>query len=217
MMIKKFLNSVGLCLGDEVEIQIPQKHIDYRVRDLEKLKSHRDFLKSIEADENSRLTTIENKTSQLVSQTALIFALLTLFIPIIIDKIELVYLRAAFLFLLFFVFTFYLLTIHNAAKNYNVKNFIYGRSSPEEVENYKDKTNIQFLANDIKNLLITIPINIETNNKKATNVIYSYNSFRLANILTGVLAFLLCVSLTILPSKSEMGKFAPVIPSVSSP
>ncbi len=63
----KLLNHIGLRLVKDTggeELVAPQE-AEYTLKnkpeDVEKLKLHRDFLKSIEAEENIRLTLIENK------------------------------------------------------------------------------------------------------------------------------------------------------------
>lgn len=170
---------------------------------MEKLKLHRDFLKGIEAEENNRLTLIENKTTQLVSQTGVIFALLSLFIPLLADKVESVYLKTPFLTILFFAFLLYLLAIHHAVKNFNVRNFNYSCPSRTNVLNNQNETINEFLVEEIRDLLHATGRNSEINNTKASNLIYSSNSFRIANVLTAVLAFLLCLSLSFTKLKKD--------------
>lgn len=169
----------------------------------EKFKLHRDFLKSLEAEENNRLTLIENKTTQLVAQTGVIFALLSLFIPLVIDKIDSFYLKVLIFIPLGLAFLFYLLTIHNAAKNFNVKNFKYSRSLPKNVVTFQDGTAEDFLIEEINDLLHSTKVNTKINNKKADNLLFSYNSFKVANILTAILGILLCVSLLFIKQKKD--------------
>src|SRR5215213_3906444 len=127
--MRKILNHIGLWL-DKTEDNLNQSNssiytVKNKTKAKEKLLLHRDFLRSLSAEENVRLTIIENKTTQLVAQTGVIFALLSLFVPMIADKIDGWYLKLPFLLILFFAFFLYLLAIHHAVKNYNVQNFKY--------------------------------------------------------------------------------------------
>lgn len=170
-----------------------------------KLELHKTYLKEIENEENKRLNIIENKTSQLISQTGLIFSLLSLFIPFIIDKVlDLnVILKILFIIVLVFAYLFYILTINNAIKNFNVKNFKYGKNSPNSILSQQELSIKKFMIMEIKDSLITINNNIAINNVKATNLISAFNSFRFGNILTSMLVVFLCFSLLFLNSKRE--------------
>lgn len=192
-MAKTFFNSFGLWLGKREEIKnLPIA--EYKTTDSETIKKHREFLKANEAEENSRLALIESKTSQLVSQTGIIFSLLSLFIPVFIDKIsdKPFFICFLFLFILALAFIFYILTIWNATKNFNVLNFPYIRSSAVSVITHQDKTPSEFSVVEIKDLLLGATTNQELNNIKATNLIHSYNSFKLANVFTALMGILIC-------------------------
>jgi len=201
------LNQIGFFVGKADVAPTAVAALEYNVgnatRNAEKLKLHRDFLKSLETEENNRLTLIENKTTQLVAQTGVIFALLSLFIPLVNDKIDSFNLKLLIFIPLGLAFLFYLLTIHNAAKNFNVKKFNYIRSLPTNVIKHKDGTIEDFLEEEINDLLLSTKTNLEINNDKASNLIYSYNCFKVANILTAVLALLLCATLLFTERKKD--------------
>ncbi|MCK6611820.1 MAG: hypothetical protein L6Q78_12370 [Bacteroidia bacterium] len=203
--MKTFLNKFGLWLDKSDVNPYTYSVADYITTDKDKIKAHKEFLKSIEAEENSRLSLIENKTSQLVSQTGIIFSLLNLFIPIFIDKVsgQTLLIRLLFLVILILAFLFYMLTIRNAIKNFNIKNFIYSKPSPTNVLKYQDKTTDEFTAIEIKDLLHGANQNLKTNNTKATNLIHSYNSFKVANTLTALLGVLICCSLLFIKPKVQ--------------
>lgn len=205
---REIFNHIGLFVveadGGEPDDAANLKYVSKnKTKDVEKLKLHRDFLKSLEADENNRLTLLENKTTQMVAQTSVIFALLSLFIPLVIDKIDAFSLKLLVFIPLALAFLFYLLTIHNAAKNFNLKKFKYSRSLPTNVIKFKDAPAEDFLVEEIDDLLYSTKTNLKINNLKASNLIYSYNSFKIANILTAVLGILLCVSLLFTERKKE--------------
>lgn len=195
--MKKLFNKLGLYL-DKTESEPYSYQIqDYKIIKGDTLNTHKEFLKSIEEEENSRLTLIENKTAQLISQTGIIFALLSLFIPVYIDKIIIlnIWLRILFILVLVIAFLLFLSTIFYAIKNYNISKFIYSKPSPLNVIKYQDKSNEEFIAIEIQDLLYCINVNLKTNNTKATNLIHSYSSFKYAIISTAILVILLCVSL----------------------
>jgi len=169
----------------------------------EKLKLHRDFLKSIEADENSRLTLLESKSSQIVAQTGVIFALLSLFVPLVIDKIDGFGWKLSILIFLVLAFLFYLLTIHNGAKNLNIGKYIYSRSLPTNVLTYRNKSEEEFLVEEINDLLYASKQNSKTNHFKGTNLIHAYNSFKVANTMAAVIGILLCTAVLFTKQKKE--------------
>lgn len=202
-------NQIGLFVIETDDAQEDSADLKYvpqnksKNKDDDKLKLHRDFLKSLEAEENNRLTLIENKTTQMIAQTSVIFALLSLAIPLVIDKVDALYLKLLVFLPLVLAFVFYLLTIHNAAKNFNVKKFKYSRSLPTNVIKLKDAPAEDFLIEEINDLLYSTKTNLEINNVKASNLIYSYNCFKIANLFTAILGIVLCVSLLFINQKKD--------------
>lgn len=203
--LKSILQSFGLF--KKLESQKPYNYNinNYTNSKKKKLELHKVYLKEIENEENNRLNVIENKTSQLIAQTGLIFSLLSLFIPFIIDKVldfNLI-LKILFIIVLALAYLFYILTINNALKNFNVKKFNYSKNSPNSVLSQQEISIKKFLKMEIKDSLITINNNIAINNVKATNLITAYNSFRFGNIFTSILVVFLCASLLFINSKPE--------------
>ncbi len=203
--LKLLFQSFGLF--KKLEFQKPYNYntSTYNNSKERKLELHKAYLKEIVNDEDNRLNVIENKTSQLISQTGLIFSLLSLFIPFIIDKVLdfNIYFNILFIVILALAYLFYILTINNALKNFNVKNFNYGKNSPKSVLNQQDLSVKKFLKMEIKDSLFTINNNIAINNVKATNLITAYNSFKLGNIFTSILVVFLCASLLFISSRTE--------------
>ena len=68
---------------------------------------------------------------------------------------------------------------------------------------HKDNSAQDFLVEEINDLLYGIKKNTETNDVKASNLIYSYNALKIAHILTAILGIALCVSLLIATQKKE--------------
>nr|WP_288210269.1 hypothetical protein [uncultured Dysgonomonas sp.] len=164
-------------------------------KDCDKINLHKEFLKNLHNQEEDRLSLIENKTFQIVSQTGVIFALLSLFIPIFIDNIsELnIVVRIGFIIILIITFLFYLLTINSAIKNFQVNRYKYVRQSSKDILKYQNKSIKSFCEIEINDMLYAIDKNTETNNRKATNLIKAYKNFRLAIIFTGILGVSICV------------------------
>lgn len=188
--MKGFLTKIGLLNIHDETNPYSYNPGDYKLEnDEKKSEAHKNYLKNLEDEESSRLTLIEGKTSQLISQTGIIFSLLSLFVPILIDKVnDLNFLvKLLLLILLITAFFFYMLTIRNALKNFNVKNFTYSKPSPKNVLNLQDKGLGVFYAEEVRDLLYCINENLKINNRKATNLLHSYNSFKIANTSTGIL------------------------------
>ena len=86
--IRKLLNSIGIFEGKFINNPVPD-HLTLYDDQPDEIKSsaHLSYLQGLSSDEESRLNLIESKSSQLVGQTGVIFSLLSLFMPILIDKI----------------------------------------------------------------------------------------------------------------------------------
>lgn len=196
--MKKYLQVLGFFAPLDVPQPYSYNEADYENNsDPERAKAHFDFLQKLEDQETERLGLLEAKTSQLISQTGIIFSLLGLFVPILVDKISDIHIlvKVLILILLFLAFGFYMLTIKNALKNYNVKNFFYSKPSPGNVIKLQHKNVSTFNSENVRDLLYCINKNTAINNKKATNLIHSFNAFRLANICTGCLVAIFSITL----------------------
>lgn len=204
--MKKFLIRIGIIKIKDTSSPYNYDSTEYtNLTDKDKIEAHKNFLKSIEDDENNRLTLLESKTSQLISQTGIIFSLLSLFVPIFIDKVTdiNILIKILLLLLLFLAFLFYMLTIRNALKNFNLINFNYSKSSPYNVIKLQKECLCKFYAEEVQDRLFSINQNQKMNDKKATNLLHSYNSFKLANTFTGILVFAFSLSLLFLTPKKE--------------
>jgi hypothetical protein len=192
---------------EESETKKPYKYGQDEYKTLKKgrMELHRDYLKDILSKEDERLVSIESKTAQLISQTGLVFSLLSLFVPFIIDDILLlnVFIKVPFIILLAFAYLFYILAIHSSLKNYNVKKFEYGRNDPSTVIKHQSIEEKEFLKIEIKDALYCINKNIGLNNQKATHLIRGYHFFRYGIIFTSILVVTLCISLLFATPKKE--------------
>ncbi len=175
----------------------------YDVDDREKLAIHREYLKGLHSDENERLKLIEAKSSQLFSQTGLIFTIMSLFLPLIIEKTGESALRYASLVLLLLAASAYIATISFAAANLNIKKYKYQRLRAEEVLNLQNEREESFRRKEVEGLLTSFQANVKLNNQKGTNLLNGYWFFRAANILTILLSLAICSSLVWMPKKKE--------------
>jgi hypothetical protein len=193
--IKEVLNNIGLFYNEPTAVQ----HLDHQLYPLtgpvDKLTVHRDFLVRLQENEDKRLESIDSKTSQLIAQTGIIFSLLGLFLPVMMDKAtELnIWIKSILIALLILAACFYLLTIHNALRNYRISKYRYGRPGANNVINFKDKSTEEFIAEEIRDILSCINLNIHNNNRKGTNLLHSYAAFKIANLLSGGLIILAAI------------------------
>jgi len=196
--LKKIFQSLGLRAIDMNSSLAAYNAGDYlQLTDKEKSEAHLTFLNKLNEEENGRLTLIEAKTSQLIAQTGIIFSLLSLFVPLLIDKVTgiPVWIKAVLLLLLLLAFFCYVLTISNALKNFKITNFKYSSPSPKNVIKLQDKPVSEFYHEVIQDLLHGLQVNKKLNNIKATNLLHSYNSFKTANALTAILVSFFCIAL----------------------
>lgn len=196
-MIINFFKSIGLYKLDgnkEVHPYDPSKYNLTSKTDSEKIIHHKNFLKSTLDDENNRLGYIENKTSQIISQTSIVFSLVGLFIPIIINRFEdsELLVKIVIILLLLITFSFYLLSITNALKNFNIKKFRYPYSDPSNVITLIDKSSEEFNSELIRDYLHCIKETSVINNRKATNLLHAHKSFKLGNFSTGIIVICIC-------------------------
>jgi hypothetical protein len=196
--LKKILQSLGLRAIAMNSTLADYKPSDYLQSTEEKIgEAHLVFLNRLNDEENNRLTLIESKTSQLISQTGIIFSLLSLFVPLLIDKVSdiPIWTKAILLVLLLLAFFCYILTISNALKNFKITNFRYSSPSAKNVINLQNKPVSEFYQEVIRDLLHGLQENKKLNNAKATNLLHSYSSFKTANALTAILVSCFCIAL----------------------
>lgn len=168
------------------------------------LTEHRDYLLRLEDSEEKRLEGIESKTTQLIAQSGIVFSLLSIFIPILVEKSADIFLlyRIVIFILLLISISFYILSIINAAKNYLVHRYQYAAPTPETVIEFGTSTKEAFLNEQIKDLIKTIKVGKHQNNRKASNLIHSSRSFQVANVFSAILVIVF--ALVLFNRKSEV-------------
>ncbi|WPV67043.1 hypothetical protein [Chitinophaga sp. LS1] len=213
--LKDFFQSLGLGYKHpDAGADLPSGTYQNQNDQVEKLKTHRDFLKGLEEEEQNRLDSIDTKGSQLISQVGIIFALLSLFIPFIMDKTASFHVTYKVLLIILLIFSalFYVLSIHNALKNYRLSDFQYVRPSAQNVIDFKDKSEAEFLAEEIRDYLSGKTRNVHNNNKKGTNLLHAYVAFKYANVLTGLLIACFAIAMVFYkPEKNSVSIEGPVV------
>src|SRR5659263_95586 len=199
------LNNIGLWVKKDDTLPYSYDRTLYVNTKEDKINAHKALLISLEKKEADRLSIIDTKTSQIITYTGIIFSALSLFLPVLLDKVsdQPLYVRIFFIVVLIFAFIFYILTIHNAIRNYNIGEFIYAGSDPNNVIKYQEKSVNEFTNIEIQDLLYSYNRNLKTNNDKANNLIYAYNTFRIANIMNAILGVVLCFSLLFAKQKDK--------------
>ena len=201
--MRNFLKSIGLIKVESINPYGYNSSTYNLTKESSKIKAHKEFLKSTLEEENNRLLAIEGKTNQLVSQTSIVFSLLSLIIPILIDKLGDAHIgiKILLLFLVLGAFAFYFLAIFNALKNFNIKNFNYFVAAPGNVLDFMNKSEEEFEAELVRDYLDSINNNMAVNNIKATNLLHSNNAFKIGNILTIILV--VAITLVVLFNKKN--------------
>lgn len=154
---------------------------------------HKRYLKELVSSENERQNAIEGKTSQLIGQCGLIFSLLGLFVPMFFDKFSDFSFIVKLIIVLPFLtaFFFFILTINNAIRNYNIKNFNYVSGSPSTV--CKNNSDDDFHNEEIRDLISAIGHNTMLNNDKGSNLLHAFRAFRAANFCIAVMGLIICI------------------------
>ncbi|MCT4073852.1 hypothetical protein HZP85_14405 [Elizabethkingia anophelis] len=209
--LKEFLESLGL-----ITIEEHPQPFDYNCEDYdligsnqkEKIQAHKEFLISALQEENNRLNYVENKTTQIISQTSIVFSLVGLIIPIVIDRFDDMYfpVRVILILLLIGGFFMYLLSISNALKNFNIKNFKYPYANPSNVIDLKDKSIEEFNSELVRDYLYSINKTVHINNVKGSNLLHAYKAFKIANYITGIIIVVICFLILFIKQKENINR-----------
>jgi hypothetical protein len=90
---------------------------------------------------------------------------------------------------------FYLFSITNALKNFDIKKFKYPRANPSNVLDLKTNSIEQFNAELVRDYLYSIDNAVKINNEKGTNLLHAHKAFKLGIFLTGILVMFVCLIL----------------------
>lgn len=192
-MFKKYLKYVGLHKEkqgnstSDVEVYSPATDINIAERYLT-------YLKEIDNYQKERRITIENKNSQLVGQASIVTSIFALFVPLLIDKFNdislyiIIPLTIIFLIVLFH----YLLTIFHAIKTLKINRYRYAtRKTSTVTKKERASTELEFLNEEISDLVYSINQTPPVDNQKGENLILGTRCFEIANFGFGIMAILI--------------------------
>jgi cell division protein FtsL len=165
------------------------------------------YLREIFQFEETRQSTIENKISQIIGQSGVVFSLAGLFIPLFFDKLDRINSLEKILLLLIFIFAlfFYLWSILKATQSYQIDNYKYATITPETILKYKKKDELDKII--IQDFLYSCQVNQISNTHKANKLIYANNAFKSGSISMGVLLLFLCFFMAFYrPVNNEIAK-----------
>lgn len=190
-ILKSYINYLHLKKEEIRNVEVKNYK---KVKKIEVARLHLCYLKEQIEFQRGRQTNIENKNAQLVGQASIIVSIITLFIPLILDKLS--DLHTSLFIILVFGFTFilihYLFAIIHAIKTLQINHYPYSsRSTRTVTKSNRATTEANFLKEEIEDLIWSIEKNAIQNNRKGDNLIYATRSFRIATI--GLVIFAVCI------------------------
>ena len=160
-------------------------------------EEHLTVIKDLKNEEESRLSSIENKLSQIITQSGVIFSLTSLLAPIFKDSLSDLSLGIKIVIIICFIASFlsFLFSILVASKIYRIHNFVYIRQNPASVIEKPPIDKGSFLVANIKHLIVEINHNKEVNNIKANLLIYANRLLITGFVSSGLLSLVSCAFL----------------------
>jgi hypothetical protein len=206
-MIKKYLIYIGL-LEDKSENKksVVTKEVYSPATEIEVAKRYLDYLKEIDQYQKDRRTIIENKNSQLVGQASIVTSIFALFIPLLIDSFDSVFLwfKICFSTIFLFVLYHYLLTIFHAIKTLKINRYHYPtRRTTSVTKADRKEKELDFLNSEIEDLVYIINHTSPLDNIKGENLISASRCFEIANFGFGILAFIVIVSISVIKKDTK--------------
>ncbi|WP_031445855.1 hypothetical protein [Arenibacter algicola] len=158
------------------------------------LDDYINYLLRLFQNEDSRLNIIENKVSQLISQSGLIISIISFIIPLFYDKLNCLDLGFKIVLGLMFVLTiiFLGLSIFKASGIFKIYKFKYSDSSVETLKKNFEKSE-SFKEEYISDLIYSINNNKALNNTKGSILIWANRFFIYGIYSLILLSFLLII------------------------
>lgn len=148
------------------------------------------YLKELDHYQKERRTTIENKNSQLVGQASIVTSIFSLFVPLLIDKFNdfSLWVSIPFSFIFLLIMANYLLTIIHSIRTLKIDKYKYPtRSTTSITKANRATTDVNFINEEITDLIYIINHSTAIDNDKGQNLIFGTRCFEIANIGFGVL------------------------------
>ena len=203
---KKYAAYVGL-VRNNLSPNVPEKYTPLIEENQELLQKHLDYTKELLDLEQKRQTIIEGKLAQLEGQASIVVSIISLFIPLFIDKINgvnsliIIILPVGFLFVLFN----YCLTVYHVISTLYINKYKYATGSISTITRKSRAGNLSSLMiEQIEDNIYALSNNSHFNNLKGTTLNYAAKTFKVANISFGLFAFfLICISIGVKSIKNQ--------------
>lgn len=145
------------------------------------------YLKDVFQHEESRQATIENKISQLLGQSGIVFSLASLLIPLFYDKLhDYGLMKQIALSALFFASILsYMWSIHKTTQTFQINKFKYSTITAVTMLKYPVLSKLQEVL--ITDYIFACKTNTLSNNSKANKLIFANNAFKTGNVFMGIL------------------------------
>ncbi|GIQ57839.1 hypothetical protein Flavo103_09750 [Flavobacterium collinsii] len=206
-MVKKHLKYIGIVKTNEegqarlAENYSPSENIKIAERFL-------NYLKEIDSYQKDRRSTIESKNSQLVGQASIVTSIFALFIPLLFDSFDGIALPIKIIVTVIFLIVLfhYLLTIFHALQTLKINKYKYAtRNTTTITKSNRALTELDFLNEEISDLIFIINQTAPIDNKKGENLILGARCFEIANFGFGLMTFVIILStFTIKKETSEV-------------
>jgi len=195
-MVKNYLNYIGI-LKTKEEGQSRQAQSYKPSGNVKIAERYLNYLKEIDSYQKDRRSTIENKNSQLVGQASIVTSIFALFIPLLFDSFDGISLPIKIIITLIFLIVLfhYLLTIFHALQTLKINKYKYAaRNTTTVTKSTRALTEVDFLNEEINDLIYIINQTSPIDNRKGENLILGARCFEIANFGFGLMTFLIILS-----------------------
>jgi hypothetical protein len=190
-MMLKYLKYIGLKIercetNPECKNYVPEESMELAERYLA-------YLKEMDIYQIDRRNTIETKNSQLIGQASIVTSIFSLFVPLLLDNFYSLPVLSKIIITIIFLIVLghYLLTIFHATKTLEIDKYRYpNRSTSTVTKKERALKELDFINDEINDLIHIVDKAAEIDNKKGENLIYATRCFQVANFGFG---FLTCV------------------------
>jgi hypothetical protein len=194
--MKQYLDYIGLN-RDIAETPVFTTFLPLEKDQIEVAEKYLEYLKEIDHYQKDRRATIESKNSQLVGQASIVTSIFSLFVPLLIGNLKSVSLWISIPLCLLFllIMVLFLLTIIHSIRTLEINRFKYAtRSTSSLTKETRSITVIDFLNEEISDLIYIINHSTTIDNDKGQNLIFATRCFKIANIGFGILTVTIIIS-----------------------
>jgi hypothetical protein len=203
MCIELYTKLIGL---RKTAATLPEKKDYVPASKIEIAIKYLDYLKEMDQQQRGRCDTIENKNSLMVGQASIVISIISLFVPLLIDKfIQLNIVLIVFLLFIFLIVLWhYLLSIIHSIRTLLIDKYPYvTRSVTSVTRDNRASNELDFINEEILDLVLSLDQNTEMNNRKGGNLIYAARCFKIGNIFFSILTVVVIGSSFALPYENK--------------